>query len=232
VVSMSFEKIATSARDLQRDIWKDRERLFPSVNVQPRDVLSPCVAAKFLGLNYIEDDLTISFPDTGGRFRIAGLISRQSQTIAVSTAFPRDVVRFTGAHEIAHWIHHPNQVMHRDRPLSGTHLRSEGRPLFEREADYFAACFLMPERLLVQEFQARFGNSPQLVIDETVAFHLNPNDPNSLLRCAEDSLDREFALAKCRRLDRRPLVSLAEFFCVSDTAMAIRIKELKLVRWP
>ena len=38
--------------------------------------------------------------------------------------------------------------MHRDRPVHGIGVQTSSRPPHEREADYFAACFLVPESLL------------------------------------------------------------------------------------
>lgn len=39
-------------------------------------------------------------------------------------------------------------------------------------------------------------------------------------------------LLGCTRFNNQHLVSLAQQFGVSDSAMAIRLKELELVRWP
>jgi Zn-dependent peptidase ImmA (M78 family) len=56
--------------------------------------------------------------------------------------------------------------------------------------------------------------------------------PDRLLYASKDSGERELGLARCTQFNNRNLVSLAQQFGVSDSAMAIRIKELELVRWP
>lgn len=53
-----------------------------------------------------------------------------------------------------------------------------------------------------------------------------------LLYASQDSGEREFALAWCSQFNNRNMVSMAKQFGVSDSAMAFRIRELELVRWP
>ncbi|WP_271106228.1 ImmA/IrrE family metallo-endopeptidase [Pseudomonas tohonis] len=196
-------------------------------------MLQPDVAAYILDLEYVELPTLGSpaFGLNGQRFRPAGLLDRQARRVAVSTEFPLAVQRFTGAHEIGHWMLHDDMVMHRDRPVDGSQIR-EARALVECEADQFAATFLMPPNLLSDLFRAQFQVRDQFIFDDQTSFHLNPLDPHALLLAEEGSLDREIALARCRSFGGRRLVPLAQQFNVSDSAMAIRIKELGLVRWP
>ncbi|WP_411563151.1 hypothetical protein [Pseudomonas shirazensis] len=67
---------------------------------------------------------------------------------------------------------------------------------------------------------------------DVIAYHFGPNNPDRLLYVPKESGERELALARCTRFNNQNLVSLAQQFGVSDSAMAIRIKELELVRWP
>ncbi len=163
--------------------------------------------------------------------RVAGLLDRQAKKIAVATQFSKEIVRFTAAHEIGHWLLHPHEIMHRDRPIDGSNNIEEARSAIEKEADYFSACFLMPENLLITKFEEMFGNEP-FIFDDTAAFNMSPSDPDILLNADEDSLDREFALAKCTRYNGRQVYSLSQKFGVSNSAMAVRLKKLKLIRWP
>jgi hypothetical protein len=125
---------------------------------------------------------------------------------------------------------HPDEVMHRDRPIDG--LIYSSRDMKEREADYFAACYLMPAKLLADYFSSLFSTTIPLAFNEHVAFHLAPYDPHSLLAANEKSLDRELAIARCESFAGQRFHSLSKLFRVSDAPMAIRIKELKLTRWP
>ncbi len=195
-------------------------------------MLEPWAAAEILNLEYLElpnlGEQEFSF--RGKQFKVAGSLDRQLNRVAVSTEFKPATVRFTGMHEMGHWMIHPDEVMHRDKPIAG--LTTAPRPQKEKEADYFAACYLMPARLLGDVFSKLFMTSIPLTIDETVAFHLDPHDPQTLVLADEGSLERELAVARCRSFGGNHFSSLAEIFRVSELAMAIRIKELKLIRWP
>lgn len=230
---MNRENIEHEVRRLHNEIWKNRHLLWPDEQRTPIQMLCPDVAAHILGVKYEE------WPSLGGaqfgfrgqKFVTAGLIDRRANKIAVSTEFSPEIVRFTAGHEIGHWILHPNEVMHRDRPLDGSSLRGTRNPA-ERDADCFSACFYMPTQLVVVRFYALFGVNVPLIFDEATCFHLCPGDYESLLRAEEDSLEREYAIARCVNFNGQHFYSLANQFRLSLSAMAIRIKELKLIRWP
>ena len=229
---MSYEQIQNQIKELHRELWRAKELLWPNQSVLPLQMLEPWAVAEILGVEYMElpnlGHQLFSFK--GKMFKVAGTLDRQANKIAVSTEFSPTTIRFTAAHEIAHWILHQDEIMHRDRPIGG--LTLEPRPMIEKEADYGAACYLMPARLLGDMFKGLFQTKIPLVINETVAFHLYPQDPQSLTLADENSLDRELAIARCRSFNGRHFYSLSEQFRVSDLAMAIRIKELKLIQWP
>ena len=102
----------------------------------------------------------------------------------------------------------------------------------EKEADFFAACFLMPAKLVIDRFKKQFLCGDKLYFDDTVAYHVDANNIESLKDATADSLERELGLARCQRFNGVRIISLAEQFGVSDSAMALRFKELGLVRWP
>jgi len=229
---MERDQIEAEARALLSEMWVERERLWPNSQPSVIQMLDPGVAAQVLGVRYEEvDTLESPFGFRGSHHRVAGLIDRQESKIVVATSFPVETVRFTAAHEIGHWILHKGEVMHRDRPISGPRLSYEPRDRHEREADHFAACLLMPAKLVRAQFEALFGPAP-FRFDDNAAFYLNAADPDSLLRAEHDSLDREFALACCTTFAGKHFYSLAEQFRVSKSAMAIRLKELRLISWP
>ena len=230
---MNHEQIQNQARHIHKEIWANKHLLWPDQQLTPLQMLSPEVAAEILGLTYVEFQELDSGPFIfrGKRMRIAGLLDRQAKKIAVATQFSKEIVKFTAAHEVGHWLLHPNEIMHRDRPIDGSNNLEEARPIIEKEADYFAACFLMPENLLITKFEEVFGKEP-FIFDDAASFNMNPSDPDMLLNANKDSLDREFALARCTAYNGRQIYSLSKKFGVSDSAMAIRLKELRLIRWP
>ncbi|OWJ98225.1 hypothetical protein B6S59_01215 [Pseudomonas sp. A46] len=230
---MTFEQIEDTVAQLHKEIWRRKEILWPDRQPIALHMLEPRVAAQLLGVQYEEyPDLgSPRFGQPGARFVPAGILDRQAKKIAVSTAFPDPVMRFTAAHEVGHWMLHHDQIMHRDKALDGSQPRWT-RPPVEREADHFGAVFLMPPNLVSNMFRAQFGVRDQFVFNDTSAYHLSPNDPFSLLYAEDGSLDREIALARCTHFNGKHMYSLASLFGVSDSAMAIRIKELNLVRWP
>ncbi|MGH6881774.1 MAG: ImmA/IrrE family metallo-endopeptidase, partial [Hypericibacter sp.] len=162
-------------------------------------------------------------------YEIAGLIDRQANKIAVSRKFPPETMRFTGAHELGHWLMHSKEVMHRDRPIKGLSSDGAARSPREQEADYFAACFLIPKKPLVAAFELAFKTKTPFVFNDTSAFWLCGTDPDSLLRADSSSLDRALALASAEHYAGTHFISLAKQFRVSITSMAIRLKELKLL---
>ncbi|MNE81006.1 hypothetical protein D3C80_1776240 [compost metagenome] len=90
----------------------------------------------------------------------------------------------------------------------------------------------MPQKLVRERFEFMFCCRGQLRFSDVIAYHLDPINPDRLLYAPKESGERELALARCTRFNNRSLVTLAQQFGVSDSAMAIRLKELNLVRWP
>ena len=197
---MNEEKIREAVGWLHKEIWEGKELLWPDRQPTPIQMLRPEVAAHILGFDYNE------LPNLGSprfsrqKYRAAGILNRPANRIAVSLEYPSHVRRFTGAHEVGHCMLHDDEVMHRDMPLDGT--PKSGHPPKEREANYFAACFLIPARLLTQAFTAQFGFKGPFPFNDTTCYHLNPTDPWSLLEAEDDSLDREIALARCARCQK------------------------------
>ncbi|WP_133490612.1 ImmA/IrrE family metallo-endopeptidase [Alcanivorax sp. 24] len=224
--------IGLQARQLHGQIWSQRERLFPNGDWTPTQLCDPRIACEVLDISYEE------LPYIDSRFAradegkvLAGLIDRQAGRIVVSDALPDPVMRFTAAHEVGHWCLHPGHILHRDMPVSGSDvpsLRSE----IEQQADYFAACFLMPKKSIIKAFQNRFRVQLPLHFTDVLAYWLSPNDADSLISAPQSSLAREKALAQCTGLTSQRFQSLADEFKVSVGAMALRIRELGLVSWP
>lgn len=218
--------VENAVRDIHGRIWRERNKLWPQGVPEPIDLLKPEYAARVLGVNYQLVGGLGTFSNGGQRLEIAGVLDREAGNIFVSKRLPLEIVRFTGAHEVGHWVLHPHEVMHRDRPIDGSIV---ARTQKEREADYFAACFLMPRNLLHKIFEQTFGINPPIKIDDNTAFWLCPDEPDELLRPAVGSDICERTLASAESFNGNHFDSLAKQFRVSPTAMAIRLKELGIV---
>jgi len=227
---MDKPKIEGLARQLQIAIWDDRKGIWPDRDPSYFEVLDPELAANHLGIAYAIHESLGKFGAGDDQFEVAGCIDRQRNIIAVSRKFPLEILRFTAAHEIGHWLLHPDEIMHRDRPIKGLDVGTQPRREPEKEADFFAACFLMPGKLVTRSFERLFGRN--FVIDENAAFQLSPSDLNAFLRPRQHSLSRELILATARTFNGLHFNSLADQFSVSPTTMAIRLRELGLTRWP
>lgn len=229
ITVMDRQTIERAARDLLIAMYRQRSMLWPGETRRPHEMMEPSDAARHLGIDFQLYDELGRFGNRGIRFETAGMLDRRRAVIAVATKFPPEVVRFTAAHEIGHWLLHPGELMHRDRPVAGVAADVTRRPTMEVEADHFAACFLMPERLVRLALERTFRQPVPLLVDDVVAFHLRGNRGNYLLQATPQSLEREFAVASCEQFNGRRFYSLAKQFRVSISSMAIRLRELQLV---
>ena len=218
--------IENKVHELHKVIWREQNNLWPQDVPEPIDMLEPEIAARILGVNFELVEGLGQFGDGKNRFEVAGALNRQAGKILVSRRFSREVIRFTGAHEIGHWVLHPHEVMHRDRAIDGSKV---SRSQKERDADYFAACLLMPSNLVHRIFEQTFGITPPIKIDDNIAFWLCRDEPDEILRPAIGSDIRERTLARASSFNGRHFEPLAKQFRVSTTAMAIRLKELDIV---
>ena len=223
-------KIEAEAHALHREIWMRRQNIWPDGLPALESMLDPRIAARVLSF---ELEVRERLGGDGSRqwgAPAAGFLDRGRGLIVVSSQFDDAVQRFTAAHEAAHVVLHPwigDKVVHRDLPLeSGLASR---RAAHDQEADYFAACYLMPRRLVEKEFGFRFGSRTPLPLTETVAFHLRVRDDRALFSAPRGSLLFARLVASAQSFDTKRFDSLADHFRVSPAAMAIRLKELQLV---
>ncbi len=227
-------EIAEEARNLQLNIWKHRGEFWPNDKVSPFNCLAPAIAAQYLGYTYeaIKEFGDARFTKGG----IVGLLNRPTKKIIVSAKLPMAEQRFTGMHEVGHVLlhkQHKDLDMHRERPVIGGRYNAYKRDTREKEADYFASCFLMPEKLVIEEFKKRFGSKIPLHIKDDVAWWISQNNPRPIQTANKGSLSREMAVASCQTFGHgRIFNSLAMQFNVSISAMAIRLRELNLIKWP
>lgn len=229
---IQYNYIENEAFSLLRDIWRAKERLWPNGVPRPNEMIEPSIAAQLLGMRYAEHEELRGIGSFNTGYEIAGQIDRQRGEIAVSRRFSQEVMRFTGGHELGHAMLHPtDKILHRDPPISGVRDHLQFKEQRETEADFFAACFLMPAGLVTQKLEETFGiSSAPFVINDTSAFLLSPSNQAYLMGAPPGSLIQESAIASAGSYGRSGrFVSLAEQFRVSVKSMAIRLSELKLV---
>jgi Zn-dependent peptidase ImmA (M78 family) len=223
---MNKQAIEHEARRLQYEIWSQRAVRYPMGVPDIPSIFDPRNVADHCDLFYdVRDRLETDYRGGG---EAAGLWQRDRSTILVSRRFSFEVQRFTAAHELGHFILHPEvggRTLHRELPMNGPR---SNRPPLEQEADYFAACLLMPRKAVISEFEVRFTSKQPMVLTETIAFHLKA-DAGVLFSQPRGSLLFAEAVARAQHFDRKSFRSLADFFGVSVRAMAIRLDELGLV---
>ena len=224
-----YIEIAKAVRDLQMRVWNQRDSLLPA-DYDLVDLFCPSIAAKVLGFQYEEVPEIPNWPHIRN-MRIAGLVDPQQKLIQISEQFELPVRRFTGAHEIGHVVLHPLQGLRRERPVAGPSRHSGQQSTEERQADIFASLYLMPERLLRKRVYETFNMKPPIAINDAIAFWLDPNDHQEMLREPSESHTTARNFAKCNtNFNGQQIVPLFEQFKVSISAMAYRIEELHLLQ--
>ena len=219
----SFEKIEFEARKLLFSIEKSAAYLWPNTPPARLFMCDPEAACRLLGLKYLPE----SHLGTFGGTATAGMLDRENRAVLLSSKQSFESLRFTTAHEVGHWLLHPGQVMFRDRALSSH--GGPGRPRIEQEADFFAACFLAPPKLLRDAFQVRFRVKEPMINTGAICYNLSMRNGQYLEGLPAGSLEFARAVALAESFNGQHFHSLASLFNVSPGAMAIRLQELGLV---
>lgn len=219
----SADQIELEARKLLADIEKNADSLWPNTPPARLFMCDPEAACHLLGLSYLPDSHLGSFGGTA----TAGMLDRKNQAVLLSSKQSFESMRFTAAHEVGHWILHPQTAIFRDRALSSP--GGPGRPDVEREADFFAACFLAPPKLVRQEFRARFRLGEPITNTGSICFNLSSQNYQYLESLPAGSLEFALAVACAESFNGQYFKSLSKLFNVSPSAMAIRLRELRLV---
>lgn len=192
--------------------------------LDPVDWLEPSILANILGLEY-EIVPTIHMANRRGDDVPVGLLDLSRGSIVVSEERGPEVARFTGAHELCHYLYH--QGKHEEH-WERMYDPNRTRPRKECEADVFAGMFLMPEAMLRARIEANFDSLP-IRANDNVLFFLcgNSVDPDP------DKLELEYALAKAHTNFRgEHIIPLCQQFKVSVTAMAKELRRLRALSYP
>lgn len=220
---IALQQVAKAARQLAHSTYIERDSLWPEgVPEEPVQLLNPEKAFYLLGYAYHEVD-TLGEIEPG--VDVAGIIDKDRKEVFISRRYPVAVRNFTAAHELGHAIMHQQSGLHRDKPIDGS--AGGQRDSIEKEADYFAACFLMPEKLVCSVFKQRF---PEEVLNhEVLRDLLNRKNDKKTEKQLKTSRGLARALAGLDSINGHAVPSLAEYFKVSVEAMAIRLEQLELV---
>lgn len=216
-------------RNVQIDIWARRNELWngnPPNNLI--EIFEPGVALADRGYKV---QSVGSLGDTyinGVRGEVAGVISRSPRIVSVSQRFVLPIQRFTLAHELGHDVCHPGENgLHRDVPLEKT---GQFRSWKEIEADRFASCFLMPERLILRQFRDCF-RVECIELSEEMAYALCGVGEDRVREQHKSLRGIAQLVAGSGQFNGRHFMPLASQFRVSRIAMAIRLEGLGLVRF-
>lgn len=239
---MERAAIEFMAATLRAQVLRYVQSRYPDAE-NARKYLHPKYAFEMKGFTYEErPDLDLELRVVGTqvsvkRSVIAGQLNRRDKTVYTSDSSTPEVKKFTAAHELAHLVLHDNVIEHRDRPYRGQRSRRSDR---EREADVFAAAYLMPPRWVANDLSRRFGgfgrypHAPCLrdrlpiVVDERLAWFLDSEDWERLLTPDAD-IERSRAMSVCTNVGNGHFCSMSEEYGVTPPAMALRLVELNLI---
>ncbi|WP_337840582.1 ImmA/IrrE family metallo-endopeptidase [Rheinheimera sp.] len=220
---IALQQVAKAARQLAHSTYIERDSLWPEgVPDEPVQLLNPEKAFYLLGYAYHEVD-TLGEIEPG--VDVAGIIDKDKKEVFISRRYPVAVRNFTAAHELGHAIMHQQSGLHRDKPIDGS--AGGQRDSIEKEADYFAACFLMPEKLVRAIFAQRFPD--EVLNHEVLRDLLNRKSDKKTEKQLKTTRGLARALAGLDSINGHAVPSLAEYFKVSVEAMAIRLEQLGLV---
>jgi hypothetical protein len=215
--------------------WKQEQvrlgRYIDPKSLLPMNVMT--IARKTLGLDVVESwdvgsDLTAAMLT---RTNLAGWVDRSKKKIVVARELPPELGRFTLAHEVGHFLLHPNVVQFRDDPRTDLALREEHKSPLERQADLFAGFLTMPRKLVVHFYERMFGSpidGASLTEDQAYAV-LGENGIVSVI-AQLSALDLAKLVAERTSLVFEQPRALTEIFGVSSTAMGVQLLRLGLVK--
>ncbi len=224
---LTTQQINTAVNKLKSLIWKHRVFLWdgncPNNNI---DYLDPERILIALGFQVYRHSTLGTFIYKGDVYEVAGEIDRDKNRINLSEQEPHISRNFTLAHELGHALIHSQNGLHRDPPPKD---RSNfKREQTEREADKFAALFLMPEKLVRAEFKEIFMVEKFELTQERI-YALNPSNNDKYNKIIASRKELALHLARTESYNGEFFMSLSKRFKVSVEAMGFRLLELEIV---
>jgi formiminotetrahydrofolate cyclodeaminase/Zn-dependent peptidase ImmA (M78 family) len=222
----SNDQIEKLVSEIQNAMWRYRDSIWKNdVPETPSEIIDPIKLLKKLGYQYQQKSTLGTYDSMGNTFEVAGIIDSVNNYVSISSNFKPETIQFTIAHELGHAILHPNQVLHRDRPMDGSSLSSYD--FKERQANKFASCFLMPKKLIIQQFQSLFLTN-KVEINTQTALLLGFRLSELRAKC-KDVRELSRFIASTTFYNHKFFPSIANQFQVSNETMAIRLEELQLI---
>ena len=209
---ISKEKIALKAMDLV-EIFQALAGYKVKPPIPVEDIIE-----RSLGLRLLYEDLekVLGSNDVLGATFVESRVISVNERLFEHSSEGRLV--FTCAHEVGHWVLHRRYVDVQGRRSKGKAIvcrLSHAKAPIEWQADYFAACLLMPEKETREAFQKVCGPEPVVI------------------RNARNSVEEG---AKCEEpfVEQWPFIAAATcesggFSNVSKQAMIIRLQHLGLL---
>lgn len=228
---LRIDYVRAKARELTIKFWRRRKESLShtSDHLRMLPFAPKLIAEEILGLSF-EEPWGIGFLQLSGLgIELAGQLDRTDRKILVAKKFSLEIQRFTGAHEIGHFVLHKEKNQFRESPCTDPAIRRPSSP-HELEANIFAAELLMPAKVLHDLFCRRFPAPINVSeIDDTYATLLtNGRLVPSELR-AKSILEVAEIVAKASSFLAADERALMDIFGVSATAMGIQLLDLGLV---
>lgn len=223
--------IEKCVKELQNLVWINRHLMWKkNVPQNHLEILrSDLILKNAMGYDYISSGKYGVEVIGNESIEVCGIIDQPNKIVAVSNSFSDQIQNFTAAHELGHAILHEQPILHRDIPIDCVGKRNP-RDKVEIEADTFATYFLMPTKLIMQEFGKRYSNET-FKINENTAFKFGGRSTIDLKKECKTARNLSRKLASTELYDYKNFISLAKQFNVSIEAMAIRLEELDLVQF-
>lgn len=222
----AIDEIEHKAVNLQKLMWKNRQKIWPNIKVtNPISILDPLVAFRLIQYDIDTEQNLGEFIIDGKRIEVAGMIDITAKKVRISRQPKPNIQRFTAAHELGHAMMHIEKGLHRDKPVDGI---TKSRDYKEFEADKFATFFLMPSKLVRETFR-RYFLTEMFTLSEATAIALGFDSCDEALKKCNNLRTLSKFIAGATRFNGRHFDSLAIQFGVSNEAMAIRLEELNLL---
>lgn len=227
--NLSFEEIESLVYEMQRTLWRFKKAIWKhKTPMEPFQVLDPNKILELLDYRYEKRESLGSYRLAGKDIETAGITDNKNKIVATSNKHSIEVQRFTLCHELAHVILHGAEKIYRDGPVNG--IFSSNGNIIERQADKFATFFTMPSKLVKSEFKKTFGVDV-MKINEDSAFAFNKISTDKFKSQVRDLDGFAKFLASVEQYNHHNFDSMAKRFRVSESAMAIRLKELNLLEY-
>lgn len=214
--------------DLNDSIYAKKNSIWKS-NI-PRDyfeIIQPKKVLNLLGYQYIEETTLGQYFEKGKAVEVAGITDHKDKFVAISTQFSPESRYFTLCHELGHVIMHNGKRIYRDGPLDGKYNRSN-QDWTEYQANVFAKNYSMPEELVIKVFEMLYGTN-RLIINADTLFKLNKGSMYEFKQKYPSLRNVTRLIAGTEFYDHQNFKSISKIFKVSNTAMAIRLEELRLI---